>query len=99
MTRQLRQYLKANAKKNKTNNKQSDIEAEKDGYEEEGTGGIKVILTKIFDEMKDLKNYMRKITSKYSELRKLIGAWENQWQDEKREIHLKLKELENKIKQ
>ena len=32
-------------------------------------------------------------------LRKLVGAWENQWWDEKRVIHLKLEELDNKIKQ
>ena len=33
------------------------------------------------------------------EWRKLVGAWENQRCDEKREIHLKLKELANTIKQ
>ena len=50
------------------------------------------------NEMKDLKNEMKKITSENRELRKLVVAWENQWRDEKREIHLKLEELENKIK-
>ena len=48
--------------------------------------------------MKDLKNKMKKITSENSELRKLVRGWKNQWRDKKREIHLKLKELENKIK-
>ena len=40
--------------------------------------------------MKDLKNWMKKITSDNKELRKLVGAWENQWLGEKRGIHLKL---------
>jgi len=49
--------------------------------------------------MKDLKNGMKKITLRNMKLRKLVGVWENQWRDEKKEIHLKLEELENKIKQ
>ena len=48
--------------------------------------------------MKYLKNEMKKITSKNRELRKLVENWKSQWRDEKRDIHLKLKELENKIK-
>lgn len=42
---------------------------------------------------------MKKITSEDRELRKLAGTWKNQWWDEKRDIHLKLEVLENKIKQ
>ena len=42
---------------------------------------------------------MKKITSENMELRKSVGAWENQWWVEKREIHLKLEELEKNIKQ
>ena len=41
---------------------------------------------------------MKKITSENGELRKLVGARENQWRDEKRKIHLKWEELKNKIK-
>jgi len=55
-------------------------------------------LARIFDEMRDLKNDMKKITAKNRELRTLVRTWETQWRDEKREIHLKLEELENKIK-
>ena len=63
----------------------------------EGWVEFQSFLTGMFDEMKDLKNEMKKITSENRELRKLAGAWENQWRGEKREIHLKLK-LENNIK-
>ena len=88
--------------KNKSDSDESDSEAEgimDDGYVREETSRITTILTGIFDEMKDLKNEMKKITSENRELRKLVAAWENQWRDEKRDIHLKLEELENKIKQ
>ena len=37
---------------------------------------ITVILIGIFDEMKHLKNDMKKTTSESRELRKLVGAWE-----------------------
>ena len=52
-----------------------------DGSEGEEMGRITAILTGIFDEMKDLKNKMKKITSENKELRKLVGAWENQLQN------------------
>ena len=86
---------------NKSDSEESDIEPEKamDGYEGEETSRITAILTGIFDEMKDLKNGMKKITSENRKLRKLVGAWKNQRRDEKRGIHLKLGELKNKIKQ
>ena len=40
-----------------------------------------------------------KDNSENGELRKLVGAFENQWRDEKREIDFKLEGLENEIKQ
>ena len=85
--------------KYKSDNEESDTEAEKviDEYGGKDMGRIAAILREIFDGMTDLKNEMKKITSENRELRKLAGAWENQWRDEKREIHLKLK-LENNIK-
>ena len=57
--------------KNKSDIEDLDIEAEKvmDGYEGEEIGGITAILTGIFDEMKDLKNEMKEITSEICELR------------------------------
>ena len=72
--------------KNKSGSEESDIETERvtDRCEGEEIGRITAILTGIFDEMKDLENEMRKITSENRELRKLVGAWENQWRDEKR---------------
>ena len=86
--------------KNKSDNEKSDSEAENvmDGDDGEETGRITAILKGILDEMKYLKNELKKITSENRELRKLVRAWENQWRDKKREIHLKLEELENKIK-
>ena len=47
-----------------------------DGYEGQEMCRTTVILTGIFDEMKDLKNETKKVTSKHRELRKLMGAWE-----------------------
>ena len=87
--------------KNKSGIEESDIEAEmvKDGCEGEETDRITAILPGIFDYIKDLKNEMKEKTSEYRELRKLVGAWDNQRRNEKREIRLKLEELENKIKQ
>ena len=51
--------------KNKSDSEESDIETEKvtDRYEGKETGWLTVILTGIFDEMKYLKNGMKKITS------------------------------------
>ena len=45
-----------------------------DGYEGEGIGRITAILTGTFDEVKDFKNKMKKITSENVELRKLVAA-------------------------
>ena len=60
--------------KNKSDSEESDIETEKvtDEYEVEEIDRITVILTGIFDEMKDLKNETKKITSENRELRKLV---------------------------
>ena len=73
-------------------NKSDSEESEKvmGGYGREEMGRIKAILTRIFDEMKDLKNEMKQISSENRELRKPMGDWENQRRDEKRKIHLKL---------
>ena len=39
-------------------------------------GRITAILTGIFEEMKDVKNEMKKITLENRELRKIVGVWE-----------------------
>ena len=61
-----------------SDSKESDIEAEKvtDGYEAEEIGRITAILTVIFEQIKGLKNDMKKITTENRELRKLVGPWE-----------------------
>jgi len=77
--------------KNKSGSEESDIETEKvtDGYEGEEIGRITAILIGIFDEMKDLNNDMKKITSENRELRKLVGAWENLWRDERHSLKIR----------
>ena len=57
--------------KNKSDSEESDIKTEKvtDRCEGGEIAKITAILTGIFDEMKDLKNEMKKITSENRELR------------------------------